>query len=136
MTSAVPPGKPSFNDLDANILKFLSALACQVLISRIIGMWAGTISFQTNRGFAREARCFRGFEIAENGSRDDSGTGVGHLSEWTSYLLEARSGTRADNTLLLANLSQEKYVAPNLTSISLRRRRTPGPDCCLFPAAG
>ncbi len=39
MTSAVPPGKPGFSDLEANILKFLSALARQVLISRIIGMW-------------------------------------------------------------------------------------------------
>ena len=33
------------------------------------------VPFQTNRGFAREVRCFQGFELAENGSQEDFGTG-------------------------------------------------------------
>jgi hypothetical protein len=37
MTSAAPAGQPGFGDLEANILKFLSALARQVLISSIKG---------------------------------------------------------------------------------------------------
>ena len=42
MTSAAPAGKPGFSDLEANILQFLSALARQVLISRILGNWLTT----------------------------------------------------------------------------------------------
>jgi hypothetical protein len=39
------------------------------------GFAGESIPFQTNRGFARELRCFQGFELAENGSLEDSGTG-------------------------------------------------------------
>jgi hypothetical protein len=48
---------------------------------RILGNWVKTIPFQTNRGVAKEVRCFQGFELAENGSQEDSGTGP-TFAEW------------------------------------------------------
>jgi hypothetical protein len=37
MTSAAPAGKPGFSELEANIVKFLSAQACEAPISPVLG---------------------------------------------------------------------------------------------------